>query len=96
MKDTELTNELTVRLNWSKQDVESMLDTLGHVIGERLAGNDTLYLQGLGQFEPKKKAERMTVNPTNGKRYLIPPKLIVGFKPVITLKTYLKSLDSHE
>jgi DNA-binding protein HU-beta len=96
MKDTELTTELTVRLNWKKQDVEAMLVALGHVMGEKLADNNTIYLQGLGQFESKKKAERFSVNPTNGKRYLIPPKLIAGFKPVTAIKTYLKTLDSHE
>ena len=43
----------------------------------------------------KKKDERFLANPINNKRYLIPPKLVPVFKPVATLKAYLKTLDSH-
>jgi nucleoid DNA-binding protein len=50
-------------------------------------------LQGLGQFEARKKAERYSANPANNKRYLIPPKQVAVFRPVITIKNYLKTLD---
>ncbi|MDR1746905.1 MAG: HU family DNA-binding protein [Tannerella sp.] len=96
MKEAELVSELSARLGWEKKDVEATLTTFGIVIGEKLSNNDTISLHGLGQFESKKKAERISVNPTNGKRYLIPPKLVLAFKPVVPLKTYLKTLDSHE
>jgi DNA-binding protein HU-beta len=96
MKETELITELSVRLNWEKQDVEAMLATFGNVIGDALANNDVVSLHGLGQFESKKKAERISVNPANGKRYLIPPKLALVFKPVTPLKIHLKTLDNNE
>ena len=57
---------------------------------------DTIYLQGFGQFEVKKKAERISVNPANGKRYLVPPKLVPVFKPGTTVKNRLKELGDHE
>lgn len=96
MKNKELITELSARMEWSTQEVTEILAGLASVIGSRLVDNDTIYLQGFGQFELKKKAERISVNPTNGKRYLVPPKLVPAFKPGATLKNKLKELSDHE
>ena len=63
------------------KEVSDMLSALSSVVSSKLVDNDTIYLQGFGQFEVKKKAERISVNPANGKRYLVPPKLVPVFKP---------------
>ena len=39
-----------------------------------------------GNFEVKKRLERVIVNPTTGQRMLVPPKLVVAFKPSQILK----------
>lgn len=96
MKNKELVTELSTRLGWTAQEVTETLSVLGSVVSSRLVDNDTIYLQGFGQFEVKKKAERISVNPANGKRYLIPPKLVPVFKPGVTVKNRLKDLSTHE
>jgi nucleoid DNA-binding protein len=95
MSDIELITELSVRLNWNKQDIETMLVALGDIIGNKLANNDLINMQGLGLFEARKKAERFSANPANNKRYLIPPKQVAVFRPAITIKNYLKTLDKN-
>lgn len=94
MKNKEIVEALASRLEWSTQDVADTLAVLGSVIASRLVDNDSIYLQGLGQFGVKKKMERISVNPANGKRYLVPPKLVPVFKPGTTVKHKLKSLES--
>ena len=47
---------------------------------------DFIAAMGFGTFEVKKKMERVSVNPTTGKRYLIPPKLALSFKQSASLK----------
>ena len=37
-----------------------------------------------------------SVDPANGKRYLVPPKLVPVFKPGTTVKNRLKELGDHE
>ena len=96
MKNKELVTELATRLGWTAQEVTETLSVLGSVVSSRLVDNDTIYLQGFGLFEVKKKAERISVNPANGKRYLIPPKLVPVFKPGVTVKNRLKDLSTHE
>lgn len=96
MKNKELITELSRRLEWSVQEVTEMMAALSSVVSSKLVDNDTIYLQGFGQFEVKKKVERITVNPVNQKRYLVPPKLVPAFKPGNTIKTKLKDLSDNE
>lgn len=96
MNNKELVTELAARLGWGTQEVTELLGALSSVIGSRLVDNDTVCIQGFGQFEVKKKGERISVNPANGKRYLVPPKLVPAFKPGTTLKSKLKRLNDHE
>lgn len=96
MKNKELVTELAARMGWTAQEVTETLSVLSSVVSSRLVDNDTIYLQGFGQFEVKKKAERISVNPSNGKRYLVPPKLVPVFKPGMTVKNKLKELGDHE
>ena len=86
MKNKELVTELAARMGWTAQEVAETLSVLSSVVSSRLVDNDTIYLQGFGQFEVKKK----------GKRYLVPPKLVPVFKPGTTVKNKLKELGDHE
>jgi DNA-binding protein HU-beta len=96
MKNKELIKELSNRLQWSSSDVSDTISSLGAFISERLADDGIVYLEGLGQFETRKKGERISVNPANNKRYLVPPKLVPVFKPGVTIKTKLKELGNNE
>ena len=96
MKNKELITELSVKLGWTSKEVTEMLAAFGAVVGSKLADNDAVYLHGFGLFEFKKKAERISVNPASGKRYLVPPNLVPVFKPGATLKSKLKELSDNE
>ena len=62
---------------------------LGIMTQESLDGN-TIAIQGFGTFEVKKKLERISVNPATQQRMLIPPKLVLTYKPSNTLKEKFK------
>lgn len=96
MKNKELIDELANRLDWNPQEVAEMLGAFHTQIGARLVDNDSIYLAGFGQFEVKKKDERISINPANGKRYLVPPKLVPIFRPGTTLKNKLKEKEIDE
>ena len=96
MKNKELVTELAARMGWTAQEVTETLSVLSSVVSSRLVDNDTIYLQGFGQFEVKKKAERISVNPSNGKRYLVPPDRRPVYSPGTTVKNKLKELGDHE
>ncbi len=93
MKNKEFVKELSNRLKWTSGEVTDVLSELSSLIGTRLVEGDIIYFDDFGQFESRKKGERISVNPANGKRYLVPPKLVPVFKPGVTIKNQLKELD---
>ena len=65
-------------------------------IRKMLTDGDSLSIQGFGTFELKKKEERLSVNPSTGKRFIIPPKLVPVFRPGSTLKNKVKNFRGNE
>ncbi len=59
-------------------------------MSEQLQNNNQISLQGFGSFEVKKKTERISVNPTNKQRMLVPPKLVLTYRPSNLLKDKFK------
>ncbi|EXY65380.1 HU family DNA-binding protein, partial [Bacteroides fragilis] len=51
---------------------------------------------GFGTFEVKKKAERIVINPVTKLRLLVPPKLVLAFKPSPILKDKFKETFPYE
>ena len=43
-----------------------------------------------GVFELKNRMERIVVKPSTGQRMLVPPKIVVNFKPAQSVKDKLK------
>ena len=66
--------------------VESVL----HSMVDQLQDGNSVVISGFGSFEVKKKMERISVNPVSHQRLLIPPKLVVGFKPSSSVKEEVK------
>lgn len=77
-------------MGFGRDRVEAMLEVFSHIVTERCSQMDTIMIQGLGTFEARKKMERVAVNPTTGKRMLIPPKVVLVFKPNNAIKNRLK------
>ena len=62
---------------------------------QELQEGKIIAIQGFGTFEVKKKMERISVNPSTQQRMLIPPKLVLTYKPSITLKEKFKQVPQE-
>ena len=86
MNNKEFIAELSRQTNLSASAAGKLINDTLKILEEHFEHNDTVTFTGFGTFEVKKKMERISVNPTTGKRYLIPPKLVLGFKQSNVLK----------
>ena len=86
MNNKEFIAELSRQTNLSASAAGKLINDTIKILEEHFEHNDTVIFSGFGTFEVKKKMERISVNPTTGKRYLIPPKLVLGFKQSNILK----------
>ena len=57
---------------------------------QELEEGNMITVQGFGSFEVKKKAERISINPASKQRMLVPPKLVLSYRPSNTLKDKFK------
>lgn len=90
MNNKEFISEFSQRLGYSAKDTGNLTAELLDVMSKHWQEGNTIAIQGFGAFEVKKKAERISVNPTTKVRMLIPPKLVLSFKPSAVLKDKFK------
>lgn len=90
MDNKKLVETLATKLGRSADDINKLLDGLTGVLRSRCGDLDSVIVPGFGTFEPRKRNERVMVNPKTGKRMLVPPKIVLGFKVSNVLKSKLK------
>lgn len=90
MNNKEFTSELAERLGYTIKDTSELMSSLISSMSQQLEEGNIIAVQGFGSFEVKKKAERISVNPGSKQRTLIPPKLVLSYRPSNTLKDKFK------
>jgi DNA-binding protein HU-beta/integration host factor subunit alpha len=91
MNNKQFIAELAQRMGYTSQNTQKMMYHLIDAMGDTLQEGDVVTVQNFGNFEVKKKLERVIVNPTTGQRMLVPPKLTLGFKISPTWKVQIKN-----
>lgn len=90
MNNKEFIAELSQKLGFSTEETSQFIQSLVSGLVEEWQKDNSVAIQGFGTFEVKKKAERISVNPTTKKRMLVPPKLALTYKPSNSLKEKFK------
>ncbi len=83
--------ELAQRTGYSTKDTQNMVVNVVDAMVETLQEGQSVGVLNFGNFELKKKMERIITNPTTAQRMLVPPKLVVGFRVSNTWKDQLKN-----
>ena len=90
MNNKDFTSELSRRLGYTIKDTSELMSSLLSDMTQELQEGNVVTIQGFGTFEVKKKAERITVNPTTKQRMLVPPKLVLAYRQSGQLKEKFK------
>ncbi|MBQ6747514.1 MAG: HU family DNA-binding protein [Bacteroidaceae bacterium] len=90
MNNKDFIAELARRCESSSRDVSDMIFTLTQMMTDKWQNNDSIAIQNFGSFEVRKKSERISVNPVSKQRLLVPPKLVLTFRPSNMLKDKFK------
>ena len=90
MHNKEFTSELAERLGYTIKDTSELMNSLLSSMTQELEEGNVIAIQGFGSFEVKKKAERISINPASKQRMLVPPKLVLSYRPSNTLKDKFK------
>lgn len=82
--------ELSQRSGLNAKETNRRITSFLNIMTQELQEGNWVMVYGFGSFEVKKKLERMSINPITHQRMLIPPKLVLSFKPSNNLKDKLK------
>ncbi len=91
MTNKDFIAQLAQRTGYSSEDTQKMVNAVVEKMGDHFQEDDAVLIPTFGTFEVKKKLERIMVNPSTGQRMLIPPKLVLSFKPNVSWKERIKN-----
>lgn len=91
MNNKEFISKLAERSGYSLEDTQKLVKTVLSVMSKNFETGEPVQITGFGTFEVKKRLERVMVNPSSGLRMLVPPKLILNFKPTAQVKGRIKN-----
>ena len=83
--------ELAEQTGYSPEDTQKMVNVIVETMGDNFQEDNVVVVPTFGTYEVKKKMERVMVNPSTGQRMLVPPKLVLNFKPNANWKEQIKN-----
>ena len=86
MNHKDFISELARVTDHSAKDTQILVNSLITEMTELLEDENQIVVPNFGTFEVKKKLERVLFHPGTGQRMLVPPKLVLNFKPSNILK----------
>lgn len=91
MNNRDFISQLAKKTGYDQQEVQRMVDSVTSTMGDAFQEGREMTVKGFGTFEIKKKLERVIVNPSTQQRMLVPPKLVLNFKPNTAWKRKIAS-----
>ena len=91
MNNKSFITELSQRLGYTQESTQKMVNTVIDTMNDAFQRGDVVSIPKFGTFEVKKRLERIVINPGTKQRMLVPPKLVLNFKPIAAIKERLKN-----
>lgn len=89
MNNKEYIAELAQQSGYTQTDTQKMVAAVIEQMGNSFEEGNSVLLPNFGTFEVKKRLERIIVNPGTQQRMLVPPKLVLNFRPKESVKDKL-------
>ncbi len=91
MNNKNFISELSKRLGYTQEDTQKMVNTVIDSLSDGFQKGNIVWIPRFGTFEVKKRLERIVTIPNTKQQMLVPPKLVLNFKPIASVKEKLKS-----
>lgn len=95
MNNKEYIAELSRRTGFSQDNTQRMVRCVIESMAQQFDGGENVMVPDFGAFELKNRMERIVVNPSTGQRMMVPPKIVLSFKPVASVKNKIKKGEQN-
>ena len=89
MNNKEYIAELAQQSGYTQTDTQKMVAAVIEQMGNSFEEGNSVLIPNFGTVEVKKRLERIIVNPGTQQRMLVPPKLVLNFRPKDSVKDKL-------
>ena len=89
MNTTEFVKALANRLEITQRETRELVRLLQETIAKNLEKHQAICLRGFGTFGTRKAESRRSYNPAAKRFMILPPKIVLFFKPSDALKKRL-------
>lgn len=93
MNNKEYIAELSRHTGFSQDATQRMVRCVVECMSQKFDEGVGISIANFGIFEIKKRMERIVVNPSNGQRMLVPPKIVVAFKAETSVRKTANSVN---
>lgn len=90
MNNKDFIVELSQRSGYSQDNTQKLVKCVIEAMASRFDDGENVTIANFGTFELKNRMERIVVNPSTGQKMLVPPKLVLTFRPDAEIKERLK------
>lgn len=90
MNNKEYIAQLSQRCGYSQESTQRLVRGVLEAMSAQFDEGEGVVVPAFGTFELKKRMERIVVNPSSGQRMMVPPKIVLGFKPAQAVKDFLR------
>ena len=95
MNNKEYIAELSRRTGFSQDNTQRMVRCVIESMAQQFDDGENVTVPDFGTFELKNRMERIVVNPSTGQRMMVPPKSVLSFKPVASVKNKMKKGEQN-
>lgn len=89
-------NRITKESGLDKEECSLLIESLASLFEDSLSSGASIAIPGFGNFDSRKRNERIMTHPSSPqKRMMVPPKVVVGFKPSTLLKSKVNETDQE-
>jgi len=93
MKKSTLINEIELKTNYPKEEVENVVNSMLDIILQTLKNGESVSLYGFGSFSVSKREAKEIFLPGSSTKVKVPAKKIVKFKASKRLKFSIEEVD---
>lgn len=95
MNNKEYIAELSRRTGYSQDSTQRMVRAVIEAMAQRFDDGESVSVPDFGTFELRNRMERIVVNPSTGQRMMVPPKIVLTFKPAASVKEKMKKGEQN-
>lgn len=90
MNNKDFIAALAKNMDTTKDQTQKLVNSVIAAMVDTFDDGENVTIANFGTFELKKRLERIIVNPSSGQRMLVPPKIVLNFKPSAQVRENIK------